>query len=171
MRSADSSDGVGTSVGVETDSGVAVTDVGDDGVTVLGSSGMGESRGCSVVMGDPLGLRPEVSYDMSGPSGTAMDSTEGEACNIDDSYERSLSGAQRDSRMDGDGGVGCCKSSKDTVGVNSSTVGVIDDSVGLEIDSGVSLLGRDSMGCIGDGLGKDSMVDTVVGVKSSVGSS
>lgn len=43
---------------------------------------------------DPLGLRNDVSNEVSGPSGIASDLTEGDGSSCDDSYESSVSCAQ-----------------------------------------------------------------------------
>lgn len=106
-------------------------------------------------VGDALGLSTVVSNEMSGPSGMATDSMDGEARSTEDSYVSSVSGAHSDSRTDGlwidigrlDGVVGA--------GVTSSTrVGVTDDSV--------TILGVLSNGVVGTGT--VSVVDhSVVG--------
>jgi hypothetical protein len=53
-----------------------------------------------------VGRRSEVAYDPSGPSGRAAVWTDGDGRSADDSYEPSVSGAQSDSRTDGERGDG-----------------------------------------------------------------
>jgi hypothetical protein len=50
---------------------------------------------------EAVGRKKEVLNEMTGPSGKAIDCTEGEARRIDDSYVSSVSGAHRDSRIEG----------------------------------------------------------------------
>jgi hypothetical protein len=67
---------------------------------VVGVSGIG-LRWSKDVISDPLGLKKDVSKEVSGPSCKASDLTEGDARNIDDSYDSFVSAAQRDSGTEG----------------------------------------------------------------------
>lgn len=44
--------------------------------------------------GEPLGRRNDVSNDVSIPSGSPIERTDGDGCRIDDSYEKSVAVAQ-----------------------------------------------------------------------------
>lgn len=57
---------------------------------LVGVSGMAPSLSTDE-MTEAVGLKPEVSYDASKPSGTARDITEGDGFNCVDSYESSVS--------------------------------------------------------------------------------
>ena len=79
--------GVSTSDDDDTDNGNAGTGVrgasGDSGsseVDGVGVSGIVLKRSAEEIT-DPLGLKKDVSNDVSGPSGIASDITEGEGCN------------------------------------------------------------------------------------------
>lgn len=64
------------------------SDTGDEGLTsVIGVSIVDSSEDTGV----PLGLRKDVSKEMSGPSGSACDAMEGDSRRRDDSYDWSVS--------------------------------------------------------------------------------
>ena len=81
--------GDGTLGGSETLDGVGVRDEeGEEGIeTEIEEliSEMGERRDMSEVTTDVDGLKPDVSYEISGPSGRAWDCTEGDACRKEES--------------------------------------------------------------------------------------
>ena len=97
-----------------------------------------------------MGRKKEVSNEMSGPSGKAIDCTEGEARRIDDSYVSSVSGAHRDSRIEGLEGARELAVRREVVRV----VGV--DSV---IEGNNDVVGSESGGPMGEGPGKGGTAD------------
>lgn len=91
------------------------------------------------IEGLALGRRPDVSKDVSGTSGTAIERIDGEARSIDDSYDRSVSSPHEDPSKEGLDTDGLCKD-EGTVKLISLDEGVTEDSVGVETDSsGVSV--------------------------------
>lgn len=162
--------GEGTLGGKDIDDGVGVTDSegeeGEEGIGVADSelsSVIGVSRltTSSSVNGDPLGRKNDVSNDVSAPSGSARDWTDGDARKSDDSYDRSVSIPHIDSGMPGLDGVSGWSIVDGIEGVSRSVrVGVIDDSVGVDT---VETEGKDPSGDsvvgIGDGPGMDMLME------------
>ena len=156
--------GEGTLGGKEIVEGVGVIDSeGEDGTDVADSElnsviGVNKLTASSSVYGDPLGRRNDVSKDVSAPSGSASDCTDGDARKSDDSYDSSVSTPHRDSGIPGLDGVGGCSIVDGTVGVSRSVgVGVIDDSVGVDT---VETEGNDPRGDSVVGIGEGPGIDT-----------
>jgi hypothetical protein len=122
------------------DAGVREGDVGEyviDGDSLEGLSSIGlNPLGSREVYAEAVGRKKDVSNEISGPSGKAIDCTEGEAPRIDDSYVSSVSGAHRDSRIEGlEGTRGGLAERRDGVivlGVDSVTDVVVVGSVPRE---------------------------------------
>lgn len=147
----------GDAVGVIVDGDEGVGDseggdggIGDDAADTEIVSGTVLSR-VPGVTGDGLGLKNEVSMEVSNPSGTAIDCTDGDAPRKEDSYDSSVSGAHIDSRIDGLGRDGSSMDGVLGVGVSSvgarTELGETEDSVGLDSVESSDVL----MGSVGDG--------------------
>ena len=134
------------------ETGVGSGGLGREDIEIVGvtdderlSMGDGEGRGLISERGDEskmtgedagvvVGRRNEVSNEVSKPSGIAMLGAVGEALKIEESYERSVSAAHKDSGIDGLERLGC-STVEGTVSEDGSLelVGVTEDSVGLDI--------------------------------------
>lgn len=155
--------GDGTLGGSDIEDGVGVIDdEGDEGIVTDDTeliSVIGVRRDTSwEEYTEPLGRKNDVSKEVSRPSGSANDCTEGDARNSEDSYDSSDSAPQIDSGIAGLEGVGGCSTVDGTVGVTKlDGVGETDVSVGDEtVDTEGKVSGRDSEGGIGEGPGIDS---------------
>lgn len=166
--SVDTGVGEGTLGGREIVEGVGVIDSdGEDGTEVADSElnsviGVNKLIASSSLYGDPLGRRNDVSKDVSAPSGSASDWTDGDARRSEDSYDSSVSTPQRDSGTPGLDGVCGCSIVDGTEGVSRSVgVGVIDDSVGVDtVETDGNDPRGDSVVGIGDGPGIDTSGDS-----------
>ena len=153
-----------TLVGVDIGAITSGTGVGDLRIEIDGAVGV--SRIVDSLPSDettePLGCKKDVSKDVSNPSGSAKELTDGEARKIDDSYERLVSRAQGVGLGGGAGDNGAGEAGDEGIKSRSDcmrlVIVVIGGTVGVGVSVGVS--DETELGALGTAIG---MLETGLG--------